>query len=37
MSLEVQVKEKISLNKSLQNPTEIPVGDFICTVHPLAV
>lgn len=37
MSLEVQADEKNSLNKSLQNPTEIPVGDFISTVHPLAV
>lgn len=37
MSLEVQADEKNSLNKSLQNPTEIPVGDFICTVHSLAV
>lgn len=33
MSLEVQVNEKNSLNPSLQNPTEITVGDFICTVR----
>lgn len=37
MSLEVQVNEKNSLNLSLQNPTEIAVGDFVCIVHLLSV